>query len=159
MLVNRIFAIFFCASALFTLSDYQLNLNKKVVVVDDSHVYDFLHNEQNVLSQTAYQNTLDRMSEQQKGILLNRIVDEELLYQYGLSKGYDTNDHDVRSIVIDKAKNSLEMTALANIDISNEVAYQHFIGNLEQYSSDTKVSLELLNVSLDKKDTISQILR
>ncbi|MGR5117179.1 foldase protein PrsA [Vibrio astriarenae] len=158
MLVNRVFTIFFCASALFTLSDYQLGLDQKVVTINESHLYDFLHNEQNVLSQTAYQQTLARMTEEQKEALLGRIIDEELLYQYGLTKGYDLNDHDIRSIVIDKAKNSLEMTALANIDISNDAAYQEYVNNIENYHSDATVSIELVNVADDKRVELDDIL-
>lgn len=98
------------------------------------------------------------MTEEQKNALLERIIDEELLYQYGLTKGYDINDHDIRSIVIDKAKNSVEMTALANIDISNDAAYQEYVNNMNNYRSDTTVSIEFLNVSQDKQSELESIL-
>ncbi|WP_026971935.1 peptidyl-prolyl cis-trans isomerase [Aliagarivorans marinus] len=141
----RIFIVFAVVSLLFIASEHYLQ-RKPVISVDRTSLYQFFHDNYDVLSVEAFDELLADFDQADVEVFVERLLTEELLYRQGLQAGLDQEDSDIRQIVVEKAKNQLEMQLLSQIDLSEQQLRRYYSENLEQYRSDALISVELVSL-------------
>ncbi|MGL6259480.1 hypothetical protein [Vibrio sp. WXL210] len=158
MKTNTTFATFFGLSFLYCVADYHLAQIENTIVIDDRSVYDFLYHDLEITNQSGFENVLNGLDHDGQKRLFNTLVTNEVLYDYGKRAGLGEDDNDIKTIIIDKAQNAIEMRLLAEIDLSEREVHNYYANNLDKYVDEATINLELINLSSPSQDTVESLL-
>ncbi|GEM81312.1 peptidyl-prolyl cis-trans isomerase [Vibrio superstes] len=156
---NAIFILFLILSVAYTYTDYHSSQTNKEVRVDKAAVNNYLHHTLEIVHPEAFENFQTGLDKQTQQALINNLINDEILYEYGMRKRFAENDGDIKQIVIGKAQNDIEMELLSEIDISNDQVYAYYSSNIDDYVSPETISLELINLIDSSEQTVGAALR
>ncbi|MGL6258923.1 hypothetical protein [Vibrio sp. WXL210] len=143
---NCIFILFLFLSVAYTYTDYHLSSSNKQIRVDKTAVNNYLHHTLEIVHPDAFENFQTGLDSAAQQTLIDNLITDQILYEYGMRNNFADNDEDIKQIVIGKAQNDIEMTLLAEIDISPDQVYAHYVENMTDYVSGDKITLELINL-------------
>ncbi|MGL6313640.1 hypothetical protein [Vibrio sp. WXL103] len=155
---NCIFILFLFLSVAYTYTDYHLSSSNKQIRVDKTAVNNYLHHTLEIVHPDAFENFQTGLDSAAQQTLIDNLITDQVLYEYGMRNSFADNDEDIKQIVIGKAQNDIEMKLLAEIDISPDQVYAHYIDNMTDYASGDKVTVELINLDEPSEKEITSAL-
>lgn len=110
-----------------------ISFNREIIIVDDNLIFEYFHINHNVQKKETVNEITKSFNQKESDSIYDKIIHDEILFQYGLNKEIYRTDPSIKSIIIDRARNSLELSLIADIKINNETLRNFYLSKPQKY--------------------------